>query len=108
MRRTVRSRSSAKQLPSNVQLWQAVNPEARNFRLDAIGPAYKNTPLKPSGPNTWVGKVQPPPTGWTAFFVELTFPGTGRYPLKLTTGVRVLPDKLPYPAPVAKPRTQAQ
>ena len=45
----------------DVQLWQAVNPTARNFRLDAIGPAYKNTPLKPSGPNTWVGKVPPPP-----------------------------------------------
>jgi len=97
----------SKQLPGNVQLWQAVNPEARNFRLDAIGPAYKNTPLEPSGPNTWVGKVQPPATGWTAFFVELTFAGTGKYPLKLTTGVRVLPDKLPYAAPVAKPRTSA-
>ena len=44
-----------KQLPSSVQLWQAVNPKARNFRLDTIGPAYTNTPLQPSGPNTWVG-----------------------------------------------------
>ena len=97
----------SKQLPSDVQLWQAVNPEARNFRLDTIGPAYKNTPLKPSGPNTWVAKVQPPATGWTAFFIEMTFPGSGKYPLKLTTGVRVLPDKLPYAAPVSKARTTA-
>ena len=91
-----------KQLPTNVQLWQAVNPEARNFRLDAIGPAYKNTPLQPSGPNTWVGKVTAPPKGWTAFFVEMTFPGTGKYPLKVTSGIRVLPDTLPYAAPVPK------
>jgi len=34
--------------------------------------------------------------------VELTFPGTGKYPLKETSGIRVLPDKLPYPAPVPK------
>jgi PhoPQ-activated pathogenicity-related protein len=91
-----------KQIPTSVQLWQATNPNARNFRLDVIGPAYTNTPLQPSGPNTWVGKVAAPATGWTAFFVELTFPGTGKYPLKETSGIRVLPDKLPYPAPVPK------
>ncbi len=91
-----------KQLPSSVQLWQAVNPKARNFRLDTIGPAYTNTPLQPSGPNTWVGTVKAPPAGWTAFFVEMTFPGPGKYPLKLTSGVRVLPDTLPFAAPVAK------
>src|SRR5215213_3829572 len=96
------------ELPTSVQLWQAVNPEARNFRLDKIGAAYKNTPLKPSGPNTWVAKVPTPRSGWTAFFIEMTFPGTGKYPLKLTTGVRVLPDKLPYAAPKPNQRTQAQ
>ena len=97
----------SKDLPRDVQLWQAVNPAARNFRLDVLGPAYKNTPLTPSGPNTWIGKVQPPPTGWTAFFIEMTFAGAGKYPLKLTTGVRVLPDTLPHAAPLAKPRTRA-
>src|SRR4051812_31044274 len=98
----------SKDLPADVQLWQAVNPEARNFRLDAIGAAYKNTPLKPVGPNTWVAKVPPPASGWTAFFIEMTFASSGKYPLKLTTGVRVLPDKLPYAAPAARPHTQAQ
>ena len=86
----------AKDRPTSVLLWQAVNPGARNFRLDVIGPAYKSTPLTPSGPNTWVGRVPPPAEGWTAFFVEMTFPSGGKYPLKVTSGVRVLPDKLPY------------
>jgi PhoPQ-activated pathogenicity-related protein len=88
-----------KQLPKDVQLWQATNPTARVFRFDKIGAAYHNTPLTPSGPNTWIGRVQPPPAGWTAFFVEMTFAGAGKYPLKITSGVRVLPDKLPYDAP---------
>jgi PhoPQ-activated pathogenicity-related protein len=92
-----------KQLPKDVQVWQAVNPTARNFRLDVVGPAYKSSPLTPSGPNTWVARVNAPEAGWTAFFVELTFTGTASYPLKLTSGVRVLPDKLPYDAP--KPKT---
>jgi PhoPQ-activated pathogenicity-related protein len=89
----------AKQRPSDVKLWQATNPKARNFRLDVIGPAYQSTTLSPSGPNTWVARVRKPETGWTAFFVELTFPSGGNYPFKETTAVRVLPEVLPYPAP---------
>jgi PhoPQ-activated pathogenicity-related protein len=94
-------------VPTDVRLWQATNPAARNFRLDAVGAAYKSSPLKPSAPNTWIARVPPPPAGWTAFFVELTFPGAGSHPLKLTSGVRVLPDKLPFAAParVKDPRS---
>jgi PhoPQ-activated pathogenicity-related protein len=85
--------------PQAVRLWQAVNPKARNFRFDAIGAAYKDTPLEPTGPNTWVARVPAPPAGWTAFFVEFSFPSGGPFPLKTTTGVRVLPETLPYPPP---------
>jgi PhoPQ-activated pathogenicity-related protein len=95
----------SKQIPKEVQIWQATNPSERNFRFDKIGAAYHNTPLTPSGPNTWIARVPPPANGWTAFFVELTFAGAGKYPLKLTSGVRVLPDKLPYDAP--KPKRSA-
>jgi PhoPQ-activated pathogenicity-related protein len=91
-----------KQLPADVKLWQAVNPDARSFRLDRIGPVYKSTELKPAGPNTWVGRVTAPSKGWTAFFVELTFPSGGKYPFKESTAIRILPDTLPYAAPNAK------
>jgi PhoPQ-activated pathogenicity-related protein len=93
----------ARQRPDNVLLWQATNPAARNFRQDAIGNAYTSTPLSPSGPNTWVARVSRPPDGWTAFFVEMTFPSGGKYPFKVTSGVRVVPDTLPYPAPRRNP-----
>jgi PhoPQ-activated pathogenicity-related protein len=93
----------AKERPESVALWQATNPEARNFRLDVVGPAaYTATALTPSGPNTWVGRLTAPAKGWTAGFVELTFASGGRYPLKFTTAVRVLPDTLPFAAPVSK------
>ena len=98
---------TTKQRPTDVQLWQAVNPNARNFRFDAIGAAYQSTPLAASGPDTWVARVAPPSQGWTAFFVEMTFRNGARYPLKLTTSVRVLPDKLPFPPPKpTRPTTQ--
>ena len=86
----------ARERPVDVKVWQAHNPTARNFRKDA-GVAYESTPLTPSGPNTWVARVARPAKGWTAFFVELSFPTGSRYPFKQTTAVRVLPDTLPYP-----------
>ena len=92
----------SKERPEAVTLWQATNPDGRNFRLDAIGPAYQSTVLTPSGPNTWVARVPAPAKGWTAFFVELTFATGGKYPMKFTTAVRVLPDTLPFAAPVPK------
>jgi PhoPQ-activated pathogenicity-related protein len=92
----------AKDRPEQVLLWQATNPDARNFRLDVVGPAYQSTPLAPSGPNTWVARVPAPAKGWTAFFIELTYPTGARYPLKFTSGVRVVPDTLPYPAYASK------
>ena len=92
----------SKERPEAATLWQATNPDGRNFRLDAIGPAYQSTVLTPSGPNTWVARVPPPAKGWTAFFVELTFATGGKYPMKFTTAVRVLPDTMPFAAPVPK------
>jgi hypothetical protein len=37
--------------------------------------------------------------GWTAYFVEMTFPSGGAYSYKFTTGVRVAPDRLPFGPP---------
>jgi PhoPQ-activated pathogenicity-related protein len=97
-----------KQVPSDVRLWQASNPTARNFRFDVIGAAYTSTALSPSGPNAWVAQVPAPAEGWTAFFVETTFATGGKYPLKITSGVRVLPDRLPYAAPKERTKTEGR
>ena len=82
--------------PKAVTLWQATNPKARDFRLMTIGKAYQSLALKDEGGGVFVGKIVPPEDGWTAFFVELTFEVAQAFPLKLTTAVRILPDKLPF------------
>ncbi len=84
--------------PSEVKLWQATNPKARDFRLESIGPAYTATVLE-GRDGTYTARVEKPAKGWTAYFVELTFPTGRRYPFKFTTPVRVTPDTLPYPKP---------
>jgi PhoPQ-activated pathogenicity-related protein len=86
--------------PSEVKLWQATNPSKRDFRLETIGAAYKSSSLSEQGKGVYVARVEKPPTGWTAFFVELTFPSGGKYPFKFTTAVRVVPDTLPFKPPV--------
>lgn len=97
-------RIAAKDTPSAVRLWQATNPAARDFRIDTLGPKYTATNLRPSGPNTWTVRMNPPSAGWTAWFVELTFPTGGKYPLTFTTPVRVVPETLPFPPPAPATR----
>jgi len=87
--------------PSQVLLWQASNPKARDFRLETIGPAWTSTPL--SGTNGIYTATLTADRGWSAFFVELTFPGPGStpndIPLVFTTEVVVTPDVYPFDAP---------
>jgi len=89
--------------PIVVRLWQATNPDARDFRLKKIGPAYHGTDLKPVVPGQYVAELSKPAKGYTAYFVELTYPSGGKYPFKFTTGVKVVPDVEPYPLPRANP-----
>ena len=88
--------------PSAVKLWQATNPEHRDFRLETIGPAYQSTDLTDQGGGVFVAHVTAPEKGWAAYFVEMNYPSGGRYPFKFTTAVRVNPDSEPFPAYVPK------
>src|SRR6266487_5094881 len=97
-------RVTAKSDPSEVRLWQATNPDARDFRMETLGPKWQSAILNPEG-GSYVGKVAKPAKGWTAFFIELTFPSGKPEPFKFTTQVRVVPDVLPHKF-VAKGRPQ--
>lgn len=95
-------RVKAEDKPREVNLWQATNPKARDFRLEAIGKAYKKSALEPGEGGVYVARVPKPETGWTAFFVELVFDGGGTVPFKFTTQVGVVPDVLPHKIEEAK------
>ena len=94
--------------PTEVNLWQGTNPDGRDFRVDTIGEAFASTPLERQGDGTWVGAVEAPAKGFTAYFIELVFAGAGKYPFKFTTEVRVTPDVLPYDWAAARPITAPQ
>ncbi len=78
--------------PIEVKLWQATNPKDRDFRVDVIGNAYTATSLAASKNGTYSANVTKPATGFTVWFIELTFSGD----FKLTTEVSISPDVLPH------------
>lgn len=87
---------TAQTTPSRVLLWQASNPDARDFRLDQ-GVTWSSTTLASAGSNRWVASIPEPETGYAAFFVQLQFPNANApfdvdLPFTFTTGIRVLPE----------------
>ncbi len=80
--------------PSEVKVWEAYNPNARDFRIYVLGEAwtYKTIPL--NGDGVYDITLEAPGTGYKASMVEFTF--AGQENLKLTTGVKVLPDVYPF------------
>jgi PhoPQ-activated pathogenicity-related protein len=85
--------------PLSVKLWQALNPDARDFRLETIGNAFESTQLRDRGNSTYAASVPRPPRGFTAYFVELTYATTHNDLFTVTTAVRVTPDVLPFRPP---------
>lgn len=77
-----------------VSLWQATNPDARDFRLEVIGSAWTSSPLLDQGGGVYVANVARPDQGWSAFMVELIFDsGRGQnMEYKFTTQVSVIPE----------------
>ena len=84
--------------PKEVKLWQAVNSNARDFRLEAIGAAWTSQTLSPQADGTYLGVVERPATGWKAFLIEVTFDTAGvlEPDQVYSTGVQIIPDTLPF------------
>lgn len=84
--------------PLQARLWRAQNLYSRDFRLESIGKTWSNTPLYDLGGGQYSGRVSPPATGWSAFFVELTYRSSEIPVLDqvYTTDVFVTPNTVPY------------
>jgi PhoPQ-activated pathogenicity-related protein len=87
---------TAKTKPTQVNLWTATNPTARDFRLETIGKAWNSAPLAVNDKGVYDTGVKAPEKGWTAYFVELLFDSGSSAPFRFSTEVRVIPDTLPF------------
>jgi PhoPQ-activated pathogenicity-related protein len=91
--------------PTKVLLWQAVNPQARDFRVETIGRAYQSTELSHNAGGIYEVDLIAPEKGWQASFVQCEFDVGAPVPMRLSTSVKILPETLPYlakPIPVDK------
>lgn len=91
---TIHVKASVK--PKRVLLWSASNPEARDFRVDTIGKAYKSQEIFPNAEGVYVGSVAKPEKGWTAYVVQLEFDIGAPTTLRLSTPTRITPNILPF------------
>ncbi|MBB65580.1 MAG: PhoPQ-activated pathogenicity [Waddliaceae bacterium] len=82
--------------PIEVNLWTAINEEARDFRMSAYGALWKKEPVEISKINEYHFRAKKPSSGYTAFFIELVYDSGYETPLIFTTGVSVLPNLLPF------------
>lgn len=82
--------------PTEVLLWQATNPDKRNFMQAMIGRGYTSTPLKEVEPGVYQVKLDPPESGFTAYYIEAHYPSGLAMPFKFSSGVKVVPDVVGY------------
>lgn len=84
--------------PEAVLLWQAHNPQDRNFMQAVIGRAYTSTPISEveGEPGIYRVKLDPPEQGFTAYYLEMIYPGGGSAQFKFSTGVKIVPDITKY------------
>ena len=83
--------------PARITLWQATNPDTRDFRISTIDKGYEASAVPLAEDGRYRISVPAPGQGWRAFFVELTFDTGAPLPFKSTTGVVVTPDRYPHP-----------
>jgi PhoPQ-activated pathogenicity-related protein len=92
------------QQPGSAKIWRAMNPVARDFRLQTIGSAFQSYDLKESRNDTCFAPAPAVARGWDASFVEVTYKAVAGQPFTITTDVRITPDRLPY-GPPRRPNT---
>ncbi|HET7863985.1 MAG TPA: PhoPQ-activated protein PqaA family protein [Burkholderiaceae bacterium] len=94
---------------ASAMLWESTNATARDFRRMTTAESWQATPLKDEGDGTQSAfsvSLAAPAQGYTARFVELTFPGVAGRIQTYSTRIHVAPDKTPFEVtdPIGKPR----
>lgn len=97
------------QSPREMVLWQADNPDARDFRLATFGANWRPEALMPDDDGVYRVSLDAPAQGYRGWFVEARFGGWWGVQQQIyTSGVQVRPQVLPYtPRDCASPRGEA-
>ena len=89
-------REATKDKPKAVKLWQATNPEARDFRVDTIGKVWKSEQLSEPVRRHVRRQGGEAGKGLHGLPGRADVPQAAGPPLKFTTQVKVVPDVMPF------------
>ncbi|MCK5894270.1 MAG: hypothetical protein KAG53_07635 [Endozoicomonadaceae bacterium] len=86
--------------PKHATLWRVTNPKARDFRMTELsknGLQYdpKELTINDAAPCQFDITIAEPKSGWTAWFVELSFDNAPYPDIVMTSTVSVIPDVYP-------------
>ena len=84
-------------LPDEVLLWNAHNPDGRDFRLYVIDRIWLAKDVELYDDGSAFVNITTPEEGYTAWFVEATFDIDSPLPFKKTSGITITPNEYPYP-----------
>lgn len=93
-------KTDPKNRPVSVKLWSATNPLERNFMIDVFGPNWVSEEITLPENGEFEVLMKTPEQGFRGYFVELTYAGSS--PLKVTSGIEVLPRDYPFEPFVSK------
>lgn len=80
-----------------IRLWEAVNPEGRDFKSYVIGEeAWKMEPIEISASGLYSIPIASPGKGYKGALLEVVFNPDTDSPLTLTSGTLVTPDSYPF------------
>jgi PhoPQ-activated pathogenicity-related protein len=80
-----------------IRLWEAVNPEGRDFKSYVVGEeAWKMVEIEIGENGQYIIPIAPPEKGYKGALVEVVFEPDSEFPLTLTTGTLVTPNTYPF------------
>ncbi len=79
-----------------VTKWEAVNENARDFRVPVIGRVWKDSELSKTSNNQYAIHFPAPENGYKAGLLEIVFDSGTEVPFTFTTGTVVTPNTYPF------------
>jgi len=79
-----------------VTKWEAVNENARDFRVPVIGKVWKDSELSKTSNNQYAIHFPAPESGYKAGMLEIVFDSGTEVPFTFTTGTVVTPNTYPF------------
>ena len=79
-----------------VTKWEAVNENARDFRVPVIGKVWKDSELSKTSNNQYAIHFPAPENGYKAGMLEIVFDSGTEVPFTFTTGTVVTPNTYPF------------